>query len=623
MLQYIEKNFIRLYWSLCGIVFILILLRAYFIPFSHDEAATFFFYVQNDNYMPYEAHAYTNNHFLNSFLSTQFYHLFGSHRFILRLPNTLSFWVLCWGVFQFFKSIPQLASKIVLICFFILTFNFLDFFELSRGYGISLAFIVAGLSCLNNYFLDKKTISFFLFAFSWHIALAANLTLIVPLVLLHVFIIIFQINQKVFFTFTNFIILSTSLYLLKVWMDVAFYYNEKGLLDSGGGDDYWEITFVSLINCIYGTNYLWLQIVVVALFFLVLLFSISLIIGKAFSVSNFYKTNVFYVAFLTVLIVAYYLQKKILHINYPEDRTGLFIYVFFGLCITFFTTLIKLRLAQLFAFIFFAFSIVHFVMIFNLKNFTFYFYKVVSNEMYAMLAQEFENDKQLFTIGGHRIREMNFAFLNYSENGLLNPMDDNEQMHMNCDYYIALAVEKPYYSQFYEEIGYDEFTNRVLLKRKQKINRMELPNFIGGIKNYNGANEYFEFLRFSDTAITTRNCIEVDIELYFSKVPKPFNGFLVLQMNDENSKQVCYKRVPLNWIADNLNGSMRRFKLTTGPLPKKFKDCVIYLWNINKKECNFELNKLKIMKLDAVGINLVIPQSYYDIAKQTITYELL
>jgi len=69
MLSVLEKNFNRIFWATGFIVFVIVCLRAYFIPFSHDEAATFFFYIQSDNYLPYSAHVYTNNHVLNSALA--------------------------------------------------------------------------------------------------------------------------------------------------------------------------------------------------------------------------------------------------------------------------------------------------------------------------------------------------------------------------------------------------------------------------------------------------------------------------------------------------------------------------------------------------------------------------
>ena len=49
--------------------FMYIIIRAYSVPIIHDEAATFFYYIQSGIFMPPEAHIDANNHILNSALA--------------------------------------------------------------------------------------------------------------------------------------------------------------------------------------------------------------------------------------------------------------------------------------------------------------------------------------------------------------------------------------------------------------------------------------------------------------------------------------------------------------------------------------------------------------------------
>ena len=204
---FLDKYFKLFFIFLSTFIFIIICLRAYFIPFNHDESATFFTYIQSDSYMPYTSHVYTNNHILNSGLSNICYHLFGSHRFYLRIPNILSFIIFCFGLFRFSNQLNKPSSKIILISFLMLCFNFLDFFEMCRGYGLSLAFLTLGLSYLSSYFEHKIIKQLCMFYFLLHIALIANLTLLVPLVLLISLVLIFQIRTKLFFNVFNFALL--------------------------------------------------------------------------------------------------------------------------------------------------------------------------------------------------------------------------------------------------------------------------------------------------------------------------------------------------------------------------------------------------------------------------------
>lgn len=572
--------------------------------------------------MPYEAYVYTNNHVLNSALSNICYHLAGSHRFVLRIPNVLSFIILCYGVFKYFKYLNKLSSKIILVCFFILTLNFLDFFELCRGYGLSMAFMVAGLAYLQDYFTDKKFSSLLVFSVCLQLALAANLIFVVVLTVLLLFVFLFQFKHKLFFEWKNLLVQMLNVAFLYFWIKFSFFYKENGMLDSGVGDSYWSVSFKSLMDMIFGTDDVWIQILIPVIFGLMLFASI---VGffKSFSLINIFEPRFFYLIVFTSFVFIFYLQKKMLGINYPEDRTGLFFYVFFALSIGFFFDGVGERLSSLFAGSLLAASVVYFCATVDLKSFNYYFYHVVPKEIYSYLETEHNKNNQLFTIGGHPNREMNYTFMNYRAGSLLNPMDDPRQMHMNCDYAFALACEKPFYQNFYEEVAYDHRWQRVLLKRKQAINRIDQIHLAAESKSFTGSQEFFDFLSFKDTALKTRNCIEADIALTFNTLPKPFKAFVVMQVVTQDGENLYYKKVPLYWIADNLNGQTKRFKLTSGPLPVTFNEVKLYLWNTDKNDCDFKLNRLRIYELNAPGINVVVPENYYPYAKQFVNEELL
>ena len=618
--MFLDKYFNRFFWITCLTIFIFIVLRAFFIPFSHDEAATFFFYIQSGNYLPYKAHVYTNNHILNSALAHVFFNFFGSHRFILRLPNVLSFLLLCIGVYRHFKHLNNLPSKLILITFLILTLNFLDFFELCRGYGLSIALLVIGLSYLLDYFTLKNSRSFFLFSIFFQLALSANLILVVLFALLLVFVIIFQIRYKLFFNLYNLCLQFINLSLLFFWIKFSFFYYSKGVLDSGAGNNYWKISFQSLIIWIFGTNQIWVQLIVVCCV-LTLLFFMLIKLNKISS--EFFSAKFFYPFIFFSLILIFYLQKIILHINFPEDRTGLFFYVFFILSFSLLIDSFNMYVARTISLFLFLLTLSYFIININISNFSSFFYQTMPKSFYDILMTEYKKTKQIFTIGGHRVRELNYAFLNYRGGSILNHMDDSENMHMNCDYYFALKNEKPYYDFFYDEIAQDEKWGRVLLKRKDKINRTLIHQVNQLPIVFKGNQEYFEFLRLSDSTLCSKNCLEADIEIEFSKVPSPLNGFLVFSVENDFKECVYYKRVPLNWLAFNLNSNTKYFKLTTGKIPSNFSSLVVYLWNIDKKDLIFKLKILQLNELNAKGINFEIPASFYPLIEKITKKPLL
>jgi hypothetical protein len=130
-------------------------------------------------------------------------------------------------------------------------------------------------------------------------------------------------------------------------------------------------------------------------------------------------------------------------------------------------------------------------------------------------------------------------------------------------------------------------------------------------KLFKGKDEFFEFFKLKDSVLKTRNCIEVELEIKFNAVPSPLCANIVVQVNDNKGEKVQYKKVTLNWLADNLNGQTKRVKLTTGPLPENRGDVVIYIWNFKLSEMDFTINEIKVWELKGKGVNVMIPDSYY------------
>ena len=152
------KNFRIIYWLVCLAVIIVIAVRNWLVPFAHDEVATFFYYIQPGSFYPFFSHTDANGHFLMSATSWICFKVLGSSTFSLRFPCVISFVFLCVGVSRINNHLSKVFSKVFLTSFFICCFHFIAFFSLCRGYGISMAFLVLGLSYFFDYFKSKNEI---------------------------------------------------------------------------------------------------------------------------------------------------------------------------------------------------------------------------------------------------------------------------------------------------------------------------------------------------------------------------------------------------------------------------------------------------------------------------------
>jgi hypothetical protein len=129
--------------SLAFLIYVIV--RAVRVPITIDEAATYLNYVSSDILAIFRFDS-TNNHFLNTLLTKICWSLGGPGEFVLRLPNLLAYVVY---LFFCFRIVDKFAKdRVIAVCGFLL-FNLnpyvLDFFSLSRGYGLSLAFLMAAL----------------------------------------------------------------------------------------------------------------------------------------------------------------------------------------------------------------------------------------------------------------------------------------------------------------------------------------------------------------------------------------------------------------------------------------------------------------------------------------------
>lgn len=125
---------------LSAVVFAYVALRAMRVPVVHDEAMTFFLFVEPGRFLPFLSHWDAGNHLLGTALGWLSYSVFGMNAWALRLPSVLAFILFAWYGWRWGV---KLQVPLVRWCFWaawLLMPFLLDFFSLFRGYGLAMAF---------------------------------------------------------------------------------------------------------------------------------------------------------------------------------------------------------------------------------------------------------------------------------------------------------------------------------------------------------------------------------------------------------------------------------------------------------------------------------------------------
>lgn len=603
-----HKNFKLFYFVLAAIAFVIVVIRAKTTPFTHDETATFYFIVQNGHYMPFYAHLDTNNHILNSMLTHLCYLLLGSSKFVLRIPNLIFFFFLLIAVYRISKNLSNGFAKVLLVAGFIFSYNWFTFFSVSRGYGISFASMLMAVSFLIDCFKNGKLKHLVLLCFWMQLAMAASLIMMPVFCLMLGLIFIHQLLNSKFFTTANILNLLLNGALIYYWVKYSSHLKELNGLTHGAGNSYWHVTFETLIYMVTGSYSQVLQAVLVVISVLLIAIGLFVLVKSRPNINRIINEAYVYFLFLFVgEVIAIYLMKKVMGVNYPEDRTALFFYITLVLYFVFLVEKLNVTLLNYFSLLISISFLIHFVLKLNFRKQELYIYDTFPPRFYEKLLVEQKNQKIPITIGGHRCREFIYGFMNYRSDGALNPMDAPELLHMNADYLVAKAGEKPFYEKFYDEIDAENDWGFRLLKRKVKIEnklQFELKD-----KRINGNGEFYEFINDTNNYLfPNKNPVRVDFSFKVNSVPVPFEAWLVVQIDSVNGNKHCFKRSALNWVKLNYNNEKEyTYSVLTPGLPSKYACFKAFLWNIKGKEIDINFTSIKFYQLYAPGINYKAP----------------
>ena len=230
-----------------GIVWIYLLLRAYYVPIVHDEAATFYYYIQTRDFLPFIAHPDANNHILNSALSCLFYIITGSSKLSLRLANLIFFPVYAYYIYKISCEIKSGIIKWSFLIILLFTHNFIEFFGISRGYGMSMGLLTGMIYYLISFQKNNQLKNMTLCLVFGILAVTANLSLLTSFLIVFILLVTGQIlninNLKTEFKKKSFILI-TFLGILSIGF-FTFYMNymkKHGLLYYGRLDGLWEVT---------------------------------------------------------------------------------------------------------------------------------------------------------------------------------------------------------------------------------------------------------------------------------------------------------------------------------------------------------------------------------------------
>jgi len=470
------KYSLLVFLALSLLVWAYLWLRAIYVPLVHDEIATFHNYIQIAKFLPYASHWDANNHILNSAISALFYRIFGLSPLVIRLANLLFFPLFCLYVWKSGKLFVQPIVRWAFFISLLMAHGFLEFFSLSRGYGISMALLMPAIFYLirmTEHYSLRRLIAVILWG---AFATLANLSLFNTYLLLILYLLLFTIFSGQLHSLRQRItsigwIAFIGIPFLLLYTMISFEFRAKGLLYTGGGNGIWEDTVKTLFSRLFSTEEVLLLILVVFLFSLILVVSIIRLLRER----EIFSSKLVYVIFLTGNLAGALLLHLILQVNYPENRVAIFLFPLFigALCFAAddLPRLLKSKIS-LIALVPLMLIPIHFFTHLNLTHASFYIEDLIPASFYKTVKQHHQPGDYPPIVSGKRLTHFCWSFYDFCEDGTESQITFPNSPETISDFQIADANDLGYFQKDYQIVDSSSVNHRYLLKRKLPATRI-------------------------------------------------------------------------------------------------------------------------------------------------------
>lgn len=587
--KFINENEKKIFFLFFIFIWAYLWLKAYYVPLVNDELGTFYFYVQTKNFLPYLSHWDANNHILYSAISTLFYTLFGDSEIVIRLASLLSF-----PLFFFFilKISEYLSNRIIrwgfliTLCF---THNFTEFFFLARGYGLSMSLLFGSIYYLLRTIDLNNRKDYYRSLIFGILAISANLTLLNTFLIIFGFLLlkfIISAREQKHFNYYHFLlIILTGFIPVILAVKYSLDLRERGLLYYGNLNGFFEVSVKSISNLLTGFSNNVFPYIFTALFLLLSGLFISSVVKNNFLKNILTKNNTFYLL-LFLNISAILVLAKGFKVNYPEDRTGIYLYPFLvaGVCFAADYLIKKTgKKATVFIMLPFLFFPFHFGYTMNLTHSALFYTERIPKSYFEKIYSEHQKGEFPPSVGAYRCCKFTWDYYNYRHKGTMGALNETDYPDLFSEYQIGNFSENPLWRKYYDSLGFDEATSYHLLKRKHFLKKNLIFQNSAGTKD-EFSEEFFNLIELKADSLTGK-LLYVGFKFTIKSDEVPFDTWIVTDVADKNNKSLIYKFIKLNCMKLNYDGSTNNFinGYYLNKLPGDAFKITSYVWNIHKK----------------------------------------
>lgn len=582
-------------------VWIYIILRAIFVPLVHDEASTFFHYIHREEFLPYRSHWDANNHILNSALGIFFYKLLGSAEWVLRLPNLLFFPLYAFYTFRLSSLLSSTPTKYLFRFVFLFAHGVIEFMALSRGYGMSMALLLAMCFHFISFLKNSETRDLLAVLGFGVLALVANFNLMVSflLCLIWLMVVICTDGKSKKLWRISLVLLGGFIPVLMASV-VAFELKRQGLLYYGAADGFWEISVLSIFKLLFGKTH-WTYEIFIVLFFVWIVATSFFRIFKQSVIKSLRDPVLVFPVLLLAGLSAVYIQNKWMGVNLPEDRTGLHLFIYLLAALFFLKPVLSGRAFRWSSWILLPllWFPVHFIKQANWSHTTLWKNECMPEKFYDAIATDGGAGGYYASLGGYGIQHMIWYYYNYRNNGHGPMMSYYDYPAWHYDYLLLNPLERSLQNvEKYTLLLENPHSGIGLYERKHRAKRE--TDTILTIKNLpiTTQTEYVDFFN-SAAHSFGGDSIAVDIYMELTSPAKPLIASAVVSFDKPDGSLLYYQYVSLHWLRDSYTEQNSAFRhvFFIPALPSDVGRLAIVLWNQKKVPIQIRLANVVISRI--------------------------
>ncbi|MGK0285264.1 MAG: hypothetical protein ACI9GM_000297 [Salibacteraceae bacterium] len=570
--------------------------RAAYVPLIHDEAVTYIAYIRDATFIPPWSYWDANNHLLNSALSALFTSIFGNSSFIIRLASWLSFPFLVFVLVEISSHLKSVFKRGVLVLPIISAPFLMEFYALSRGYGLSLTFFLTALLFAYRYIQKpsrQKAIGISIFGL---LASLSSLSVIVVVLIIYGWVWLFQIiqNKESVVKITVRWLVSFIAPLLPL-IYYVFLLKERGLLYYGGSD-FIDITLKPMAELFFVTRGLW-WIWVIPFVWISIIYLVQII-------KNGWQILVSPAAIFTVVlvlsIVAIFTQHFLLDVNYPSDRAALYLFPLLILSLVFLpiNSTHKWWTVVLGVLLFFPYQL---ATSFNTSHSKFWIYEHVPkgfvSTVQAAAVKGFPP-----TVNGYFLRSYIWDYQQLDKGYYSSTIHSHEHPDEWADFVLVDSnrINKLNTDRF-DTVHYDDISGQFLLK--QKVPNIEVvvkDTVLHDVKITDMYTNIFDF--------QSKELVGKPIALYYtlnvrSSIPV-MQTLIITSVFDTNGVELMNCKYSFSQVCENWTDKKGwKVKLYLPPLPESSGRFVTYIFNPNMEQHLFPRIECELAEISVGELN--------------------